>query len=208
MAAPMTVPAKGHRMSRREKAEATYSRLMDAAAAVVGREGYAAASIAKITAQAGIAHGTFYNYFADRQALFGALLPHVGRQMTDGITEALIGLGGGREIARFRAFCDYLAENPGFYRILYEAEVFAPEAHAAHIKRLVEGYRRALERAVARGEIAGFDMAELEAVIYILLGARAYLAMRFISSGPAEVPDAAIRAYAKMIEHGLFSARR
>ena len=46
----MTSSAKHRRMSRREKAEATYARLMDAAAAVVGREGYAAASVAKITA--------------------------------------------------------------------------------------------------------------------------------------------------------------
>ena len=205
----MTLSARHRRMSRREKAEATYARLMDAAAAVVGRAGYAAASIAKITAEAGIAHGTFYNYFADRQALFDALLPHVGRQMTDGITAALVGLGGGpeREIARFRAFCDYLAGNPGFYRILYEAEVFAPKAHAAHIEQLVEGYRRALDRAVTRGEIAGYDKAELEAVIYILLGARAYLAMRFISGGAAEVPDTAISAYARMVERGLFGER-
>jgi hypothetical protein len=130
--------------------------------------------------------------------------------MTDRITEALIGVGGGpgREVARVRAFCAYLSENPGFYRILYEAEVFAPKAHAAHIERLVAGYRRALGRAVARGEIEGYDEAELEAVVYMLLGARAYLAMRFISGGRAEVPDAAIRAYGRMIERGLFTARR
>ncbi|MGE3594128.1 MAG: TetR/AcrR family transcriptional regulator [Dehalococcoidia bacterium] len=52
---------------------------MQAAADVVGEEGYTAASIAKITARAGVAHGTFYSYFDDRQQLFDVLLPFVGR---------------------------------------------------------------------------------------------------------------------------------
>lgn len=201
------------RPTRQEKAEQTYQRLMDAAAQVVGELGYMQASIAKITDRAGIAHGTFYNYFEDRQALFDALLPHVGHQMTDHITEAIVeaGFGPDREVERFRAFCTYLAENPGFYRILFEAEVFAPRAHAAHIDRLVDGYRRAFERAIERGDIADYSQDELETVIFALLGARAYVAMRFVSkngSGPKTpvIPDSAISAYEKLVRRGLFGA--
>jgi len=196
---------KRTRPTRREKAEATYAGLMQAAALVVGRDGYAAASIAKITAEAGIAQGTFYNYFEDRQALFDALLPHVGRQMTDAIAAETTGTGAEREVARLEAFCDYLTANPGFYRILYEAEVFAPKAHAEHIDRLVSGYRRALDRAVERGEIQGYDPAELDAVVFILLGARAYLAMRqLIDDQPANA-ETAIKAYGKLMRGGLFT---
>ncbi|MEO1199036.1 MAG: TetR/AcrR family transcriptional regulator [Pseudomonadota bacterium] len=199
------------RPTRQEKAEQTYQRLMDAAAEVVGEQGYAQASIAKITDRAGIAHGTFYNYFEDRQALFDALLPHVGHQMTDHITDAIVeaGFGPDREVARFRAFCTYLVDNPGFYRILFEAEVFAPRAHAAHIDRLVDGYRRAFERSIERGDIADYDPDELETLIFALLGARAYVAMRFVAengSGPKtpSIPDSAISAYEKLMRRGLF----
>ena len=199
------------RPTRQEKAELTYQRLMDAAAEVVGEQGYAQASIAKITDRAGIAHGTFYNYFEDRRALFDALLPHVGHQMTDHITDAVheTGFGADREVARFQAFCTYLADNRGFYRILFEAEVFAPSAHAAHIDRLVDGYRRALERSIERGEIVDFDPDELETVVFALLGARAYVAMRFVSENDSgakkpSIPDSAVRAYEKLIRHGLF----
>ena len=199
------------RPTRQEKAELTYQRLMDAAAQVIGELGYMQASIAKITDRAGIAHGTFYNYFEDRQALFDALLPHVGHQMTDHITDAILeaGFGPDREVARFRAFCTYLAENPGFYRILFEAEVFAPRAHAAHIERLVDGYRRAFERAIERGDITDYSQDELETVVFALLGARAYVAMRFVSengSGPKTpvIPDSAISAYEKLMRRGLF----
>lgn len=196
---------KRQRPSREEKAAMTYRRLMDAAAKVVGRDGYAQTSIAKVAGEAGVANGTFYNYFEDRQALLDTLLPYVGREMTDRITADVLKSGAGleREIARFRSYCDYLAENPGFYRILYEAEVFAPKAHAEHVRRLSEGYRRALDRAVAKGDITGYSGEELDDLIAMFLGARGYIAMRYIKDGA--VPESAIQAYGKLLGRGLFA---
>ena len=52
----------------------TRRRLIEAAGLVVGKYGYAGASIARITAKAGVAHGTFYLHFANQQALFDVLL--------------------------------------------------------------------------------------------------------------------------------------
>ncbi|TDK41191.1 TetR/AcrR family transcriptional regulator [Antarcticimicrobium luteum] len=178
---------------------------MEAAAQIVGESGYAATTIAKVTQVAGVAHGTFYNYFEDRQELFDVLLPYIGERMTDWIAEELAdfsGTGFEREVARFRAYCGYLRENPGFYRVLYEAEVFAPKAHEAHIRRLTEGYVRALQRAMAAGDLREMDEAELTTTAAILLGARAYVAMQFKES--REVPEAAVNAYAALMRDGLF----
>lgn len=198
------------RLTREEKARETNRLLFEAAAEVVGRDGYAEASIAKITQLAGVAQGTFYNYFHSRQDILDKLLPYLGREMLDFIAASLPRdlTGPAREEARMRAFFDYLNENPGFYRILYEAEVFAPKAHREHFRVLVEGYGNALNRAVARGEIKGFDENELEAVIYTLLAARSYLAMRYARNdeghaGP--VPEHVTKAYMKILTKGLFS---
>jgi AcrR family transcriptional regulator len=201
---------RARRLTREEKSQETFERLLAAAEDVVGSDGYAAASISKIAAKAGVAQGTFYNYFETRQDLFDILLPHVGQKMLDYISTAFENapIGAAREEARFRAFCDYLADNPGFYRILYEAEVHAPEAHMAHIDSLVEGFRRALDRSVERGEIKGYTKEELEAVVYMFLGARAYVAMRYIRGGKRKQKaerDSAISAYAKLVSKGLFS---
>lgn len=197
-------PRKKARLTRDEKAQQTYRNLMDAAAKIVGELGYAATSITKVTEVAGVAHGTFYNYFKDRQALFDVLLPYFGQQMTDQITEDLTHVGNGieREIARFRAYCDYLKSNPGFYRVLYEAEVFAPVAHKAHIQRLSEGYQRALKRAMDAGDFRQMSDDELKTISAILLGARAYVAMQYKQTG--EVPESAVQAYAGLVRHGLF----
>ncbi len=198
-------PRKKTKLTRDEKAQLTYRNLMDAAADIVGEMGYAATSIAKVTEAAGVAHGTFYNYFKDRQGLFDVLLPYVGQKMTDQITTDLTHVGTGieREIARFRAYCTYLKANPGFYRVLYEAEVFAPVAHEAHIKRLSDGYHRALKRAMEAGDLRRMSDAELAAVVSILLGARAYIAMQYKDSG--DIPETAVQGYANLMRYGLFS---
>jgi len=201
---PFDRPARRTRPNREEKAQQTYRNLMHAAVAIVGESGYAATTIAKVAEAAGVAHGTFYNYFADREALFDVLLPFVGLQMTDRITADLTGVGQGldREVARFRSYCTYLRENPGFYRVLYEAEVFAPKAHDEHIRRLSDGYVRSLKRAMAAGNLRTMSDDELDATVAILLGARAYVAMLYKTSG--DIPDSAVEAYANLIRKGLF----
>jgi AcrR family transcriptional regulator len=206
-----TPPGKARRprkpkLNREEKAQLTYRNLMEAAARIVGENGYAGTTIAKVTQSAGVAHGTFYNYFEDRQELFDVLLPYVGEQMTDRITADLSdnpARGLDREVARFRSYCDYLRESPAFYRVLYEAEVFAPKAHEAHIRRLTEGYVRAMQRAMAAGEIREMSDDALRTIAAILLGARAFVAMQYKDTG--NIPDAAVDAYAALMRDGLFN---
>jgi len=65
----------------------TRDSLLNAGCTVVAAEGYAAASIAKIADLAGVAHGTFYNYFDDCQTLFDELLPYEGLRMRERIEE-------------------------------------------------------------------------------------------------------------------------
>src|SRR3546814_11499728 len=125
-------PVKHLRLSREEKARETYMRILESAAQVVGEEGYAEASVSKITRLAGVAQGTFYNYFESRQHIFDKLLPYMGRQMLDHIRRSMPGglVGAAREEARLRAFFGYLNAHPSFYRILSDAEVFPPTANA------------------------------------------------------------------------------
>jgi len=170
----------------------------------VGEFGYAEASVARITELAGVAQGTFYNHFASRQALLDSLLPRLGKEMAHYIqarTEA-IRPESAREVARFRTFFDYLKENPGFLRILNEAEFAAPEAYRQHIENMAAPFQRILQRARGRDEVGQFSDAELEVVVQILMGARSYLSQRYASDEPVE--DHVFSAYAKLLEHGLF----
>jgi len=190
--------------SRAERNQAVRQRLFDAAARIVGERGYAEASVARITAEAGVAQGTFYNHFASRQALLDSLLPELGQQMAHAIQSrtAMVRPEKLRELARFQAFFDYLSENPGFLRILNEAEFAAPEAFRRHIANIAGPYHRILIRARDRGELGAYSDAELEVVVHMLMGARSYLGQRFGPEQPAG--GAVMSAYARLLADGLF----
>jgi AcrR family transcriptional regulator len=195
------------RTARADKAQETERRLIDAAAWVVGAEGYANASVAKITALAEVAQGTFYNYFASQQDLFDHLLPELGGEMLDFIRGRVHGIADSyeREKAGFRAFFEFLQARPEFYRILNEAETFSPKAFRAHMRNMAEGFLRALARSHAKGEMPGFDKRELEVVVYTLLAARNYLAYRYVAGeGRARaLPGWVVDAYMKLVMGGM-----
>jgi len=197
------------RRTRAERSEDTLRALFHAAAEVVGEVGYNEASIASITSRAKVAQGTFYNYFASRQDLFDQLLPRLGDNMLEYIKERVDPdiRGVEREAQRIRAYFQYLEENPEFYRILYEAETLAPAAHRKHMETVAGGYVRGLMRSWQRGEIPEvFEPQELEPVVYMLLAARAYLSMRYgVGRNGGAVPEWVLRAYEKVIRHGILS---
>jgi AcrR family transcriptional regulator len=201
-------PARPTRAQQRER---TREALVDAAVQVVGEHGYAGASVTAITRRAGVAQGTFYNYFDSREDLFDRLLPTLARTMLERIRQAELQVRGrgeqAREEAGLRAYFEFLRDVPHFYRILYEAEIFAPAAHRAHIELIATNFARVLGRARRRGEIGGFNRRELEPVVYMLMGARHYLSMRHAHRGGRErpVPDWVVKTYMKLIR-GLYQA--
>lgn len=199
--------SKRNRMSRAEKVVATRQKLFGAAAQVVGAEGYSDASIAKITARAHVAQGTFYNYFESRQELFEQLLPELGKQLLDFIRSRITDCQDGmaREEIGFRAFFEFLARTPEFYRILNEAETFSPKAFRDHMGNMIRGYLRALQRAQEQGGVSGYTPEELEVIVCILLGARNYISYRYMFSNGniQQVPDRIARAYMKFVAAGM-----
>ncbi len=64
-------PTRGHKKKAR-----TRRQLVTAAMQVIARQGEAF-TVAEVASEAGLAHGTFYNYFADRDALIAAVIPEV-----------------------------------------------------------------------------------------------------------------------------------
>jgi AcrR family transcriptional regulator len=198
-------------LTRAEKTEVTQRALFDAAVKVIGKSGYVDASIAKITQQADVAQGTFYNYFSSQQELFDQLLPLIGQRLIDRIREARANHPDPveRERIGFDIFFEFLLDVPEFYRLLTEAETFAPEAHRAHTENMVAGYVRALKRLHAEGWLKDFREQEFEPIGYMLIGMRHYLAMRY-SYRPDSVhrlPRWISDAYIKLLSKGLFGER-
>lgn len=199
----------GPKLTRAERGEEVRQRLFNAATKIVGMKGYAYASVSAITGIAGVAQGTFYNYFESRQELLDQLLPRLGGKMLEFIQSRNVSSAPPeeREMIRFRAFFDFLREVPEFLRILNEAELFAPLGFGQHLDNITAGYVRLLKRGREIGEIADFSDEELEVIVHILMGARSYLSWRYAytEGGVSPAPDQVYSAYDKLLRSGLFS---
>ena len=193
--------------AREERAARTREQLVLSAAHLVGEHGYRDTSVQRITANAGVAQGTFYLYFSSRQALFDVLLPHFGLQMLEAVRTRTAGASGFLKIEEIgvRAVLDYLTEHPWFWRLLNEAAAEAPVAWARHHEEVIRRYLKFLKRAQADGELVSYAETELETLAQLLVAARDYIyRCQLIQHRPGKpIPDSVIRTYRQFIEHGL-----
>jgi AcrR family transcriptional regulator len=170
------------RMTRAEKAEATRTRLFEAAIEIVGQMGYAAASVALITARAHVAQGTFYNYFESRQDLLDQLLPSLSQRLHRLIRQRVMEAPDNaieREKARLAGFFEFLEKEPHLFKIISEGMVQAPRGFRAHLEMQSASYRRALEYERRRGNLLVNDPLEIDILMQMLISTREYLSGRF-----------------------------
>lgn len=193
--------------SRQERSRLIRESLFKAAAQVVGEKGYQDASIALITQRANVAQGTFYNHFESRQDILDQLLPAMGKDMLAYIRDYASDAKdlAEREELGFRGFFSFLTANPHFFRILNEAESFAPKAHKKHLDLVATGYMRMFRRAHDQGELQDYQERELETIAFILMSARSYLAWRYVygEEKQTEIPDWVVKAYSKFVRYGF-----
>lgn len=79
--------------------EQTRQELVDAAARVFARRGFEGSSVADICAEAGLSTGPLYTNFGSKEALFGVVLEHWGKQAYDRAMRAGADPGGTADIA-------------------------------------------------------------------------------------------------------------
>lgn len=71
---PRTAANPPRRKAKQARAQASVEAVLEAAAQVLLRQGYAAATTNRIAAVAGVSIGTLYQYFADKAAVLDALI--------------------------------------------------------------------------------------------------------------------------------------
>jgi AcrR family transcriptional regulator len=200
-------PGKVTKLNRVERNAWTKRKIFDAATKIVGKYGYAEASVARIIEEAGVAQGTFYNHFENRQELLDQLLPKIGIDMVRFIRDRTgTAHAAQQEIERFGAFFDFIREVPEFLRILNEAEFFAPAGYQKHLDNVATAYVRILKRARKAGAIVDYSDEEFEAIVHMFMGARGYLSRRYsyTDGTVTAVPDHVMSAYQKLVTRGLF----
>ena len=167
--------------------------IQEAAMRVIARKGMAAATMAEIAAEAGIAKGTIYLYFRDRDELVAKTFDTAMGELTQRVDSALDPNGSLEENLRrtLTAWMDFFLENREFFR-LYLSLRF-PEgtpAQQRRQKRTCEPQYRSrvtkmaetLERAMTRGEIRRMDPFRL--ALFIVEGSSALTIERVLEEAP------------------------
>ena len=114
--------------------EATLREIMTAAEEVFGESGLDAATMAQIAERAGVAVGTLYNRFADRDALLEALLSERRGDILAELDRTLVTLeaSGFREqlVGFFTTWFEKIDEHRAFFRLLLSREVGSAQKRA------------------------------------------------------------------------------
>lgn len=114
----------------RDKLRAAVSaEILDAAEAVIAEHGVAKASIVAIAARAGVAVGTLYNYFPDRDAIVAALFRERRAQIAPAIRAALTATHGDFE-QRLGQFLEHVLlamdQHRRFVKVAVETDARPP----------------------------------------------------------------------------------
>jgi AcrR family transcriptional regulator len=164
-----------HAPSLRERVKVLFrDQLLQAAEELFAEQGLQAAKIEHIANRAGVAVGTVYNYFADRDALLQAVMERRRQQLSEDLSTLEKRTRGQPFRERLDAFLRGLLEHfdhqRRFYSILVQAEC---TPHKTHLLNPAEGpfadvYRLA-EKLVAEGVADGSLRKESPGFLSVML---------------------------------------
>lgn len=189
-------------MTLTRRGQKTRAQLLEAAEAVFGEVGYEQASIAEITRRAGVALGTFYVYFPNKQVVFTQLVDTLGSRLRAALAAGVDGAKGRLDIERagFRAFFRFAGEHRNLYRIVRQAEFVDVDAYHRYYQSLAGAYAKGLKRAMDAKEIARRDP---EVLAWALMGIADMVGMRFVIWKSPAALERVVDEVMALVTHGL-----
>ncbi|MBS0541301.1 MAG: TetR/AcrR family transcriptional regulator [Proteobacteria bacterium] len=203
--AAMATP--GERPGRREQNKAeNRAALLKAARTVFAEIGYGAAGVRDIVRRTDLASGTFYNYFKDKEEIFGAVIAELSTELLDRHRQGRVKAKTAEEF--FRAHCsvymNFVAADPeilafGRNNVAAVRNLFDKPELRELADALNEDIRVAISRGVLPDVDPGFLIAALSGVVFevsVVMTSRnpvnpteaADFATRLLMGGIANVP--------------------
>jgi AcrR family transcriptional regulator len=147
----------GHEARATTKGLRTRDELVVAARRVFERDGYLDTRVADIAAEARVAHGSFYTYFASKQEVFLAVVRDVGRQVRDAVVRSDDDADAYEALDHSnRRYLDAYRANRVLWALVEQVSTIDPEIHRIrllgrrqHVDRVARTIRRWQERGLA-----------------------------------------------------------
>jgi AcrR family transcriptional regulator len=151
-------PESAASRSRRE----TRRRLVEAGTELFARDGLHGATSAQIARQAGVAAGTFYLHFRDKQDLFREIVRAAFGELRERQARAAVGLSLGSLgalRARYRVLLEMAEENQNLIRVLFGRRQEGASLGEEVIDSLVPGIEERMRERAQSGELEGLHSA-------------------------------------------------
>ncbi|HEY9594996.1 MAG TPA: TetR/AcrR family transcriptional regulator [Spirochaetia bacterium] len=172
---------------RRNACEGAKDSLLAAGKALFGERGFVETNIHEITDAAGLAVGTFYTYFASKDAFYAEVIRQTGHDMRRFIASNLPADLNRleREMRGLWLFINYLQVDVSCYHVVRQAEFILPREADAYYAAFGRGYaKRPLS---TDGLASGVDE---RTAVQFLLGVGHYLGIESVlASGTGDIRD-------------------
>jgi AcrR family transcriptional regulator len=144
-------------VKRQARAERTRAALLRGAREVFEERGFLDARISEICDRAGVAYGSFYTHFAEKDAVFAELIDELVRTLLSVMrAEPPQGEGPAASIARAnRAYLRTYRENARLMGVFEQVATFSPATRETYLRTWGVFYDRQ-ERAIREWQAAGF----------------------------------------------------
>jgi AcrR family transcriptional regulator len=190
---------------RTERGARTRAALVGAARRVFEREGYLNTKITDITGDAGVATGSFYTYFADKEEVFAAVMEGVRHEMLHPAVEAAGDPLAAIEAAN-RAYLEAVRRNAGLVALMEQVgaiderfRAWRQQTGRAFIERNAAGIRSLQRQGVADPEL---DPELAARALSAMVSRTAYAAFvsREVDAPPDTVLDTVTRLWANALQ--------
>jgi AcrR family transcriptional regulator len=177
---------------KRERTKAqNRAAIMAGAQEVFADLGYDAAGVRDVIRRTDLASGTFYNYFADKEAVFRAIVDESAREVRRRLREARGGASTLEEFVgdAYRAWFEFLVEDELMFELMQRnagpiRALFGDPILGAGVEELLEDLRAA----IASGDLPPHDADYMAGA---MAGAALELGVRMAERTPADVEGAA-----------------
>ena len=194
MAERATVPRGRHAPPLEVRQSVQRTRLLEAAAAVFARAGYADASAEAIAREAGMSKATFYEHFDNKEECILALFDQAASETLEAMAKAVSAAGHDsrkRMEAGAKAFLEMLAEHPNESQTLLVEIIGAGDPGADRRDNVLATFAQAIDaenaNAARKGSMRRFASSD---DAYAIVGAVVELASRQLRRGvPADVRE-------------------
>jgi AcrR family transcriptional regulator len=112
-------------------ADAFRDRIVSASTELIEEQGLGALSMREVARRAGVSHQAPYYYFADREAILGAIAEQGFRMLGDYVQRAVVQDDGVQAaiMAAGRAYLEFALAHPAHFRVMFRPELVLTENH-------------------------------------------------------------------------------